>query len=193
MNLNLTVVYSNLMVSISNDIMCFEGGVVEVSRSGTVKGKMTTESLSAFAWLQDFCNSYAEKLPNENKLNLPPCLTKQYVYGLYLEKATNPVSKSHFYKLWKRELPNVTIPKVSKMYIIMLYTSIYTWRRDWILILYLIVVEKSFLKVRQMHTNKRALGHMQRETSEGNSHQNEGETPKTTKVNKYLKNIFKMI
>lgn len=125
MNLNLTVVYSNLMVSISNDIMCFEGGVVEVSRSGTVKGKMTTESLSAVAWLQDFCNSYAEKLPNENKLNLPPCLTKQYVYGLYLEKATNPVSKSHFYKLWKRELPNVTIPKVSKMYIIMLYTSIY--------------------------------------------------------------------
>lgn len=60
------------MVSISNDIMCFEGGVVEVSRSGTVKGKMTTESLSAVAWLQDFCNSYAEKLPNENKLNLPP-------------------------------------------------------------------------------------------------------------------------
>lgn len=44
-----------------------------------------------------------------------------------------------------------------------------------------------------MHTNKRALGHMQRETPEGNSHQNEGETPKTTKVNKYLKNIFKMI
>lgn len=72
MNLNLTVVYSNLMVSISNDIMCFEGVVVEVSRSGTVKGKMTTESLSAVAWLQDFCNSYAEKLPNENKLNLPP-------------------------------------------------------------------------------------------------------------------------
>lgn len=114
MNLNLTVVYSNLMVSISNDIMCFEGGVVEVSRSGTVKGKMTTESLSAVAWLQDFCNSYAEKLPNESKLNLPPCLTKQYVYGLYLEKATNPVSKSHFYKLWKRELPNVTIPKRSR-------------------------------------------------------------------------------
>lgn len=78
MNLNLTVVYSNLMVSISNDIMCFEGGVVEVSRSGTVKGKMTTESLSAVAWLQDFCNSYAEKLPNENKLNLPP-LSQQTV------------------------------------------------------------------------------------------------------------------
>uniref|UniRef100_K1QJF1 Uncharacterized protein n=1 Tax=Magallana gigas TaxID=29159 RepID=K1QJF1_MAGGI len=72
---------------------CSSGGVVEVSRSGTVKGKMTTESLSAVAWLQDFCNSYAEKLPNESKLNLPPCLTKQYVYGLYLEKATNPRSR----------------------------------------------------------------------------------------------------
>lgn len=192
MNLNLTVVYSNLMVSISNDIMCFEGGVVEVNRSGTVKGKMTTESLSAVAWLQDFCNSYAEKLPNESKLNLPPCLTKQYVYGLYLEKATNPVSKSHFYKLWKRELPNVTIPKVSKMYIIMLYTSIYVetgLNFNFVLDCCREVVSQSAT----MHTNKRALGHMQRETSEGNSHQNEGETPKTTKVNKYLKNIFKMI
>lgn len=57
MNLNLTVVYSNLMVSISNDIMCFEGGVVEVNCSGPMKGKMTMETLSALAWLREFSTS----------------------------------------------------------------------------------------------------------------------------------------
>lgn len=101
--------------------------MVEVNRSGLIKGKMTMETLSAVAWLREFSTSFAEKLPNENKLHLPPCLTKNYVYGLYLEKATSPISKSHFYNLWKRELPNVTILKVPKYkkYIIMLYTSMY--------------------------------------------------------------------
>ncbi|XP_061174842.1 uncharacterized protein LOC133183984 [Saccostrea echinata] len=92
----------------------FQRGVIEVGSSGPLKGKMSCESLCAVAWLREFSANYAEKLPNEIKLNLPPCLTKKYVYELYLEQASNPVSKSHFYKLWKRELPFVTIPKRSR-------------------------------------------------------------------------------
>lgn len=51
MNLNLMVVYLNLMVLIFNDIMCFEGGVVEVNCFGIVKGKMIMESLFVVVWL----------------------------------------------------------------------------------------------------------------------------------------------
>lgn len=67
---------------LSRYLICFEGGVVEVNRSGPMKRKMTMKTLSAVAWMREFSTSFDEKLPNESKLNLSPYLIKMYVYGL---------------------------------------------------------------------------------------------------------------
>jgi hypothetical protein len=59
--------------------------------------------------------NYAEKLPNKHRLSHPPCMTKTYVYGVYNAKENQPhLSKSQFQKLWKRDLPFINIPKVTK-------------------------------------------------------------------------------
>jgi hypothetical protein len=59
--------------------------------------------------------NYAEKLPNKHRLSRPPCMTKTSVYGVYNAKEYQPpLSKSHFLKLWKRDLPFVNIPKATK-------------------------------------------------------------------------------
>lgn len=73
--------------------------------------------------LHKFCRETAKRKQNKS----PPCLTKHYVYELFLEKANSPISKYHFYKLWKREMFNVTILKVPKYkkYLIVLNTSVY--------------------------------------------------------------------
>lgn len=116
-----------LVLKISNHLMCFEGCVFEVNRSGPMKGTITMETLSAVTWLRESSTSFAERLPNENKINLPLASPNIMSTNFFLEKATSPISKYHFYKLWKREMFNVTILKVPKYkkYLIVLNTSVY--------------------------------------------------------------------
>lgn len=60
-----------LVLKICNHLMCFEVSMVEINRSGPMKGKITMGTLSVVAWLRESSSSFAERLPNKNKINLP--------------------------------------------------------------------------------------------------------------------------
>ena len=78
--------------------------------------KVSSSSQSALVWLNEYASKYAEKLPDQMKLHLPPCLTKACVYEMYLEEMnqlqSEYISLSHFYWIWRNCLSYVTIPKV---------------------------------------------------------------------------------
>ena len=71
----------------------------------------------ALNWFHRFVRN-AESLPNTSTRQLPSCLTKGAVYTLYREELGDKpyIAQSTFlYNLWRKEFPDVIIPKASKV------------------------------------------------------------------------------
>ena len=64
----------------------------------------------------DYIEESADRIPNEEKLCLPTCMTKTEIYNNYVEEMENasvrPVSLPTFCRMWKSKFRNVIIPKV---------------------------------------------------------------------------------
>lgn len=72
--------------------------------------------MDAELWFEDFVNSIANRMPDVNKKELPACLTILQIYNMYKEAVArmgkNPLSSTQFRRMWKRNFPEVIIPKV---------------------------------------------------------------------------------
>lgn len=68
----------------------------------------------AVEWFRNYSNN-ADHLPNSTARPLPSCLSKKAVYQIYKEEMGDrpTLSRSHFiYKMWKKNFPDIYIPKV---------------------------------------------------------------------------------
>ena len=67
------------------------------------------------AWLRNYAMNFGEKIPNTIQIHLPPCSTKTHVYEtMVLESQMEfeePLSLSHFLRLWREEALHIAIPK----------------------------------------------------------------------------------
>lgn len=74
-----------------------------------------TKSKSAVEWLKYYATSFGEKLPNTCQIHLPPCSTKLHVYERMVSESQvefpEPISYSHFLRLWREEASYIAIPK----------------------------------------------------------------------------------
>ena len=68
------------------------------------------------AWLRNYAMNFGEKIPNTVQIHLPPCSTKTHVYETMVQGSQmefdEPLSLSHFLRLWREEAPHIAIPKV---------------------------------------------------------------------------------
>ena len=63
---------------------------------------------------------FGDRCPDSSKRHLPLCLTKWSVYEMMIDEMTTEddfdiVSESHFYKIWRQNLPHIVLPKVSSL------------------------------------------------------------------------------
>ncbi|XP_063406405.1 uncharacterized protein LOC134690365 [Mytilus trossulus] len=90
-----------------------------IPSQGNKEGRTGVATQYAMVWLRDFITKYAQMQPDKCELHLPPCLTKQGIYENMKEELTqlqSPlISEKHFYKMWKKDLPHVKIPKNSRL------------------------------------------------------------------------------
>lgn len=95
----------------------FESGVLvhEHGRSGCQYLRNSTEA--AISWMRSFFDKVGDRLPMQETVHLPACLTKNEVFKLYQDDLTKAdiecCGQSTFYSVWKSDFTNVVIPKVS--------------------------------------------------------------------------------
>ncbi|XP_052071217.1 uncharacterized protein LOC127709651 [Mytilus californianus] len=58
----------------------FYDGSVVINKIGNLLGRMNASSQSAMTWLHMYAIQFGEKLPNQEKIHLPPCVTKRSIY-----------------------------------------------------------------------------------------------------------------
>lgn len=90
-----------------------------ISPTGGRKGKHQPTSekmLYARRWLRKFKDQCGDKMPNVVKICLPSCLTRREVYEIYslhmAKTGHHKVSVRGFLEMWRRDFPDVIIPKV---------------------------------------------------------------------------------
>lgn len=73
-------------------------------------------TIRVISWLRIFFDKVGDRMPTSTMIHLPSCLTKADVFTLATDDLTQGGLKcckiSTFYEVWKREFPNVKIPKV---------------------------------------------------------------------------------
>lgn len=92
--------------------------------------------LTARTWFEKFLEAMPDRMPNENKMNLPSCMTQEGVYKTYVEDLTansrdeKPLGYSQFRNMWKKHYRHVIIPKVSVLancwFLLLLYECLIT-------------------------------------------------------------------
>ncbi|XP_063439429.1 uncharacterized protein LOC134720824 isoform X3 [Mytilus trossulus] len=97
----------------------FYDGSVVINKIGNRLGRMKASSQSAMTWLHMYAIQFGEKLPNQEKIHLPPCVTKKSIYSEMVEYQHDKgepevISMSHFMLLWRTCLCHIAIPKVSR-------------------------------------------------------------------------------
>lgn len=94
----------------------FISGVLTVEHGLTGKLNTSESTLRLLGWMRSFFGKIGDKMPMSDTINLPSCLTKLDVYELARDDLTQGglscCSPSHLYEVWKKEFPNVKIPKV---------------------------------------------------------------------------------
>lgn len=65
-----------------------------------------TKSMMAMTWLTDYATLYGEKLPNTTKALMYESMVAE------TDMESDPVSLSHFLRLWRDEAAHIAIPKV---------------------------------------------------------------------------------
>ena len=80
--------------------------------------KPSQKTNEAVAWMTNYFDLVADRLPHRMVVHLPSNLSKVGIYQRMIvdfktrSQHRNIVSKSHFFKLWDDHFPQVTIPKV---------------------------------------------------------------------------------
>ncbi|KAK2555118.1 hypothetical protein P5673_023085 [Acropora cervicornis] len=91
----------------------YENG--RTSPNGNRGSKVTIKSsyLKAKSWFEDYVDSCADRIPNEDKYCLLTCLTKKEIYLKYADEVRSTglclVSRPTFSQMWKARFRNVII------------------------------------------------------------------------------------
>ncbi|XP_078594450.1 uncharacterized protein LOC144872266 [Branchiostoma floridae x Branchiostoma japonicum] len=77
----------------------------------------TKRWIEARVWLETTAARIGDRMPDRDKIHLPPCLTRQDVWQLYTEENSSrrPLGHTQFYKMWDTDLSNIKIPDVSRL------------------------------------------------------------------------------
>lgn len=78
------------------------------------RGYKTQRTLNAKTQLDQIAHNYGDRMPNQEKLNLPSCFTKREVYERIKNDNAEVCSESHFKRVWRSEGQHITIPKVNR-------------------------------------------------------------------------------
>lgn len=107
----------NRLQSIKNK---FIDNAVLIEHGLTGRLKPNESTLRLQSWLRSFFQKVGDRMPMEDALHLPSCLTKCDVYELARDDLTQGglecPSISQMYGIWKKEFKNVKIPKVLKCF-----------------------------------------------------------------------------
>lgn len=70
-------------------------------------------------WIVRYAQFNGDHMPNFKQIRLPPCETKKNVYKEYKSDCNDmanplfsPYSLPHFYKVWRKKLKHIVIPRV---------------------------------------------------------------------------------
>ncbi|XP_030853406.1 uncharacterized protein LOC105447505 isoform X3 [Strongylocentrotus purpuratus] len=97
----------------------FQGGLkAYISPNHHRRGMQSKAVAAALMWLDMFCRRFGDKMPGQMKIHLPSCLTRASVYQTMKEEmedhGEHVCSKVHFFRMWRKEMSHVTIPKVNR-------------------------------------------------------------------------------
>ena len=69
--------------------------------------------MEAELWFKEFVTSFANRMPDVKRRELPSCMTICQVYEMYREATKIPLSQTQFRRMWKEVFKDVVIPKVT--------------------------------------------------------------------------------
>ena len=94
----------------------FLDGVLIAEHGRLGRSETRDASVRVTSWLRTFTEKVGDRMPTSTDIHLPSCLTKSDVYALACDDLSQGglecCQLSTFYSIWKRDFPNVKIPKV---------------------------------------------------------------------------------
>ena len=69
--------------------------------------------MEAELWFEEFVTSFANRMPDIKRRELPSCMTIAQIYKMYREATKTPLSQTQFRRMWTEVFKDVTIPKVT--------------------------------------------------------------------------------
>lgn len=94
----------------------FLNGVLRAEHGRFGRSETSDVSVRVISWLRIFVEKVGDRMPTSMAIHLPSCLTKSDVFALATDELSQGGLKccklSTFYEIWKREFPNVKIPRV---------------------------------------------------------------------------------
>lgn len=97
-----------------------------ISSRGKRPRPLTTATINAVAWLEDYASFYGDRMPHSADILLPYKTQKQVLYWTY--KREHPgdtvTSMTTFYRIWKTYLPTLKIKKVFITVFILKYKTL---------------------------------------------------------------------
>ena len=73
----------------------------------------TKRRMEAELWLEEFMTSFANRMPDVKRWELPSCMTITQIYEMYREATKTPLSQTQFRRMWIEGFKDVIIPKVT--------------------------------------------------------------------------------
>ena len=73
----------------------------------------TKRRMEAELWFKEFVTSFANRMPDVKRRELPSCMTICQVYEMYREAAKIPLGQTQFRRMWKEVFKDFVIPKVT--------------------------------------------------------------------------------
>ena len=68
--------------------------------------------MEAELWFEEFVTSFANRMPDVKRQELPSCMTISHVYEIYRESTKTSLSQTQFRRMWTEGFKDVIIPKV---------------------------------------------------------------------------------
>ena len=94
----------------------FLNGVLRAEHGRFGRSETSDVSVRVISWLRIFVEKVGDRMPTSMAIHLPSCLTKSDVFALATDELSQGGLKCcklfTFYEIWKREFPNVKIPRV---------------------------------------------------------------------------------
>lgn len=73
----------------------------------------TKRRMEAELWFEEFVTSFANRMPDIKRWELPSCMTIAQIYKMYCVATKTPLSQTQFRHMWTDVFKVVTIPKVT--------------------------------------------------------------------------------